>query len=54
MTAKYRRVPEGYVGFIDELPGANAQGANLEEARQGLREAIELVLEAIQELGRSE
>lgn len=46
LTAIYRRVPEGYIGFVEELPGANAQAASLDEARASLAEAIELVLEA--------
>jgi predicted RNase H-like HicB family nuclease len=46
LTAVYRKVPEGYIGFIEELPGANTQGATLEEARENLKEALELVLEA--------
>ena len=33
LTAVYRRVPEGYIAFVEELPGANTQGATLEEAR---------------------
>ena len=45
-TAVYLEVPEGYVAFVEELPGANTQGATLEEARKNLREAISLVLEA--------
>jgi predicted RNase H-like HicB family nuclease len=45
-TAVYRKVPEGYVAFVEELPGANTQGATLEEARENLREAVGLVLEA--------
>ena len=45
-TAVFRRVPEGYIGFVEELPGANTQGATLEEARANLQEAVELVLEA--------
>jgi predicted RNase H-like HicB family nuclease len=45
-TAVYRKVPEGYVAFVEELPGANTQGATLEEARENLREAVVLVLEA--------
>jgi predicted RNase H-like HicB family nuclease len=45
-TAVYRTVPEGYMGFIEELPGANTQGRTLEEARANLREAAQLVLEA--------
>ena len=39
-------MPEGYVGFVEELPGANTQGATLEEARANLREAVLLVLDA--------
>ena len=46
LTAVFRKVPEGYIGFVEELPGANTQGATLEEARANLREAIDLVLEA--------
>ena len=45
-TAVYLAVPEGYVAFVEELPGANTQGATLEEARTNLQEAIMLVLEA--------
>ena len=45
-TAVYRKVPEGYIGFVEELPGAITQGATLEEARANLQEAVALVLEA--------
>lgn len=45
-TAIFQKVPEGYIGFVEELPGANTQGATLEEARENLREAVQLVLEA--------
>ncbi len=45
-TAVFCRVTEGYIGFVEELPGANSQGSTLEEARANLREAIELVLQA--------
>ncbi|MYB59196.1 MAG: type II toxin-antitoxin system HicB family antitoxin [Gemmatimonadetes bacterium] len=46
LTAVYRKVPEGYIGFVEELPGANTQGKTLEEARVNIREAIEMTLEA--------
>ena len=45
-TAVFERVPEGYIAFVEELPGANTQGDTLEEARENLLEAIQLVLEA--------
>ena len=46
LTAVLRKVPEGYIGFIEELPGANTQGATLKEVRANLKEAAHLVLEA--------
>src|SRR5262245_42935817 len=46
LTAVFRKVPEGYIAFIEELPGANTQGRTLDEARVNLREAAALVLEA--------
>ena len=45
-TAVFKKVPEGYIGFIEELPGANTQGNTLEEVRANLKEAIEMTLEA--------
>lgn len=39
-----------YIGFVEELPGANTQGATLAEARSNLQEAVLLVLEANREL----
>ena len=49
-TAVYMQVPEGYIAFVEELPGANTQGATLQEARENLQEAVSLVLEANREL----
>ena len=46
LTAVFQKVPEGYIGFVEELPGANTQGATLEEARENLAEAVGLVLDA--------
>ncbi len=46
LTAVFQKVPEGFIGFVEELPGANTQGATLEEVRNNLNEAVELVLEA--------
>lgn len=46
LNAVYLKVPEGYIGFVEELPGANTQGATLEETRENLKEAVALVLEA--------
>jgi len=46
LTAVFQKFPHGYVGFVEELPGANTQGKTLEEARINLAEAVELVLQA--------
>jgi predicted RNase H-like HicB family nuclease len=46
LTAVFRKVPEGYIAFIEELPAANTQGQTLDEARRNQREAAALVLEA--------
>jgi predicted RNase H-like HicB family nuclease len=53
-TAVFRKVPEGYFAFVEELPGANTQGATLEEARANLKEAVELVLEANRALAQED
>ena len=45
-TAVFQKVPEGYIAFVEELPGANTQAATLDEARRNLKEAVALVLEA--------
>jgi predicted RNase H-like HicB family nuclease len=46
LTAVFEKVPEGYIAFVEELPGANTQGATLDEARANLQEAVEMVLDA--------
>ena len=46
LTAVFQKTTEGYLAFVEELPGANTQGYTLEEARANLSEAVEMVLEA--------
>jgi predicted RNase H-like HicB family nuclease len=50
LTAVYMKVPQGYVAFVEELPGPNTQGATLEEARTNLEEAVTTVMDANREL----
>ena len=45
-TAVFRKVPQGYIAFVEELPGANTQAPTLAEARRNLREAVAMVLDA--------
>ena len=54
LTAVFKRFPEGYAAFVEELPGANSQGATLAEARINLAEAVQMVLEANRELAEEE
>ncbi|MBL8839471.1 MAG: type II toxin-antitoxin system HicB family antitoxin, partial [Alphaproteobacteria bacterium] len=46
LTAVYEKVAEGYIAFVEELPGANSQGGSIEEARAILQEAVSLLLAA--------
>ena len=52
LTAVFMKVSEGYVAFIEELPGANTQGDTLDEARENLVEAVALVLDANREMAK--
>lgn len=54
LTAVFRKVDEGYIGFVEELPGANTQASTLDQARENLREAVELVLQANRDLLQEE
>ena len=53
LTAVSRKFPDGYAAFVEELPGANTQGATLEEARENLKEAVAMVLQARRELTKA-
>lgn len=45
LTAIFEEADEGgFIGYVAELPGANTQGDTLEEVRENLSEAIELIL----------
>ena len=50
VNAIFQEVPEGYVAFIEEIPGINTQGATLEEAKANLQEAANLIFEANREI----
>ena len=53
-SAVFRKEGDVWMAYVEELPGANTQGATLEEARENLREAVALVLQANRELAESE
>ena len=51
-TAVFEQDGDWWVGYVEELPGANTQGATLDEARENLKEAVALILEANRELAQ--
>jgi predicted RNase H-like HicB family nuclease len=51
-SATYQRDGEWWIGYVAELPGANAQGRTLAEARDSLREAVELIVSTNRELAQ--
>ena len=51
-TAVFEKDGKWWIGSVEELPGANTQGATLAEARENLKEAVQLVLEANRQLAR--
>jgi transcriptional regulator with XRE-family HTH domain len=53
-TAVYQRDGDWWIGYVEELPGANAQERTLEKARESLKEAVADILEANRELTRTE
>lgn len=58
LTAVFEEVPEseggGYLAYVEELPGAISEGDTLDEARENLRDAISLLLEANRGLSKPE
>lgn len=49
-TAVFEKTEDWYIGYVEELPGANTQGKTLDEARGNIKEAIELILLSNREL----
>lgn len=54
LTAVYEKSPHGYIGYVEELPGANTQGKTLEETKKNVVEAIQLVLQANRQLAEEQ
>jgi len=44
-TAIYKKSGKWYLGWIEEIPGVNAQGRTLKEVKENLKEALLLILE---------
>jgi predicted RNase H-like HicB family nuclease len=54
LTAVFEHTADWWIAYIEELPGVNTQGETLDEARENLREALQLVLETNRELARED
>jgi predicted RNase H-like HicB family nuclease len=56
LTAVFEEVPEseggGYTASTEELPGAISEGETLDEARDNLRDAIMVLMDANREITR--
>ena len=53
-TAVFEQDDDWWIGYVEELPGANTQGRTIDEARDNLQEAVQLVIEANRDLARRE
>lgn len=53
-TAVFEKEGDWWIGYVEELPGANTQGKTLDEARENLKEAVIMVIEANREISQHE
>jgi len=53
-TAIFERDGDGWIAYVEELPGANTQGDTLDEARENLKDAVAMILQANRELAERE
>ncbi|HIG97389.1 MAG TPA: type II toxin-antitoxin system HicB family antitoxin [Candidatus Aenigmarchaeota archaeon] len=54
LTAVYRKVKEGYIAYVEEIPGVNTQGVDLKETKENLLDALRLILEVNREMAKKE
>ncbi len=53
LTAVYEPAEEGgYVAWLEEMPGVQTQGETLAEAKENLRDALQLSLDYLREKAR--
>ena len=53
-TAVFEQDGDWWIGYLEELPGANTQGRTLAEARENLKDAVRLLIAANRKLTRRE
>jgi predicted RNase H-like HicB family nuclease len=54
LTAAFKKVDNQWAAWLEEIPGVNTQGKSLEEARENLKDALQMVLQANRELAEQE
>ncbi len=54
LTPVFEKIGNEYIGYIEEIPGVNTQGATISEVKTNLQEALEMVLEVSRELALEE
>ena len=50
LTAACKQVDDWWAAWVEEIPGVDAPGKTLDEARENLKDALQMVLEANREL----
>jgi predicted RNase H-like HicB family nuclease len=53
-TGVFEQVGDWWIGHVEELPGCNVQERTLEEVRESLKEAVQLIVRANRDLARQE
>ncbi len=53
-TAVYKKSGKWYLGWIEEIPGVNAQGRTIKEIKENLKEAIVLIIETNRFINKAE
>jgi len=53
-TGIFEQEGDWWLASIEEIPGVNTQGRTMEEARENLKEAVKLIIEANREINRRE
>lgn len=51
-TAVYKKRGNGYIAWIEELPGVNTQGKTRKETQENLKDALLLILDANRKLAQ--
>jgi predicted RNase H-like HicB family nuclease len=51
-TARYTKIPSGYMGQLVEWPEVITEGENLEDCRESLQDALQEMIKAFHQQGK--